>query len=120
MEDKFSSQLNDKNLNLKTLLAKEDEASVTCDQGKSSITIAFSNIAAVKECHDQFRYEDIRTFVNKLFEEVKVQKVFGNASFNIYVDVIFSIPEVECKGLPEPGEQYFLSFVFQPNTQLSK
>ncbi|CAC5363387.1 TTN [Mytilus coruscus] len=103
MEDKFSSQMNDKNFNLKTLLAKEGVASVTCDQGKSSITIAFSNIAAVKEFHDQFRYEDIKTFVNKLFEEVKIQKVFGNASFNIYVDVIFSIPEVECKGLPEPA-----------------
>ncbi|VDI59631.1 Hypothetical predicted protein [Mytilus galloprovincialis] len=103
MEDKFSAQLNDKNLNLKTLLAKEGVTSVTCDQGKSSITIAFSNIAAVKEFHEQFRYEDIRTFVNKLFEEAKIQKLFGNASFNIYVDVIFSIPEVECKGLPEPA-----------------
>ena len=104
LETKFGAELNDK-IDLKDLLpTKQGIVSVTCDEGISNITITFNSITAVKEFHDNFRYEDIRTFVNQLFEQPKVQKIFGNAGYSIYVDVNFSMPEAECKGLPEPDK----------------
>ena len=104
LETKFGAELNDK-INLKDLIpTKQGVVSVTCDEDKSNITITFNSITAVKEFQDKFRYEGIRTFVNQLFEQPKVQKIFGNAGYSIYVDVNFSMPEAECKGLPEPGK----------------
>ena len=103
MELKFSQQLNDK-MDLKAILSKPGVSSIKCDEGKSTLTISFDSLNAVKEFHNQFRYEDIKIFIDRLFEEPKVTKVFGNAGYSVYVDVSFSIPEVECHGLPEPGK----------------
>ena len=85
LESKFGAEINDK-IDLKDFLpTKQGVVSVTCDEGKSDITITFNSVTVVKEFHDKFRYEDIRTFVNQLFEQPKVQKIFGNAGYSIYM-----------------------------------